>query len=62
MEMPHLEGRKIFVEMLLFTPHQKNRKLRANADRSLVYPKGIFLSDVLELKPAVQAGAPLLKT
>lgn len=44
------------------TPHQKHGKLGANADKSLVYPKGIFLSDVLELKPAIQAGASLLKT
>lgn len=29
---------------------------------SLMYPKGIYLSDGLELKPAIKAGDSLLKT
>ncbi|KAI5125174.1 Neuromedin-S [Manis pentadactyla] len=28
--------------------------LRASADKSLLCPKGVFLSDVLELKPAIK--------
>lgn len=45
-----------------FVPDQKHGKLWINADKSLIYPKGIFLSDVLELKPAIKAGDSLLKT
>lgn len=36
------------------TPHQKDGMLGVHPDKSLIYSKGIFLSVVLELKPAIK--------
>lgn len=44
------------------TPHQKDGMLGVHPDKSLIYSKGIFLSVVLELKPAIKASDSLLKT
>lgn len=41
---------------------QKDGIHGVNADKSLIYPKGVFLGDVLKLKPAIEAGNSLLKT